>query len=563
MKQHTEHNKRILKQFVPVIYADEHYLAVAKPPRIDLESTAWRHGPRFIDLIETSTANKSNRSGDESDELLTPLILPERYATGVALFARTEEAQRRFAGMARTGKLRFAHVAVANGKPPRARIALKPKRTTTSKKTAKPLQQAAKIEMLDSTKDRHVARCNTGASSFEEVRKAFRLGGLSIEGDQFITARTAEKPKQLQPRPLVHLEQLTFPHPFEKNRELNLRAAIPGPFLEVVRTGRQRDVHLNSALSIRLSLLLEKNTDCLRLFCGKFEGISGLIVDRYKDVIVLEAQQGKFQGGDEELGEIADWYAALLKAKSVYQMWTAKVGEGGIGKDRPVELVRGQAADEVTVLSKGTKFIVRPGQGLSGGLFLDHRDNRAYIAKLAQDKTLLNLFCYTCGFSVAAAREGAKTTNVDLSVSSLEWGKRNFEANGLALDDHVFIKSDTFDYFKRATRQKKSFDVIVIDPPSFARNKKPKRTFEVKKNMVDLIVGAMPLLKGGGHMLLATNHRQLPLAWLIEQVDDACDRFAALHKRGPRGYQIVSKPKLPIDFAPDRALQKTIVIRFD
>ncbi|GJM25246.1 MAG: hypothetical protein DHS20C16_16610 [Phycisphaerae bacterium] len=563
MKPKNEHNKKILKQFIPVIYTDEHYLAVAKPPRIDLESTAWRRGPRFIDLVEASSNKNSNRSGDESEVSLTPLILPERYATGVALFARSDEAKRRFAGMGRTGKLRFAHVVVANGKPPRTRITLKPNRVTTKKKTAKPLQQPAKIEMLDSTKDRHVARCNTGASSFEEVRKAFRLGGLSIEGDQFITARKAEKPKQLQPRPLVHLEQLTFPHPFEKNRELNVRAPIPGPFLEVVRSGSQRNVHLNSALSIRLSVLLEKETDCLRLFCGKFEGISGLVVDRYKNVIVLEAQQGKFQGGEEELGEIADWYAAQLKAKSVYLMWTARAGEGGVGKDRPVELIRGEAADETTVLSKGTKYIVKPGLGLSSGLFLDHRDNRAYVAKLAQNKTLLNLFCYTCGFSVAAAREGAKTTNVDLSVSSLEWGKRNFEANGLSLDDHMFIKSDAFDYFKRALRQKKSFDVIVIDPPSFARTKKPKRTFEVKKNMIDLIVGAIPLVKGGGHMLLATNHRQLPLAWLIEQVEDACDRFAAQNKRGPRGFQIVSKPKLPVDFAPDRALQKTIVVRFD
>ncbi len=560
MKPKPEPNKKIMKQFVPVIFTDEHYLAVAKPPRIDLESTAWRRGPRFIDLIDETTGAKSMRSSGDSDGTLTPLILPERYATGVALFARTAEAQRRFAGMARTGKLRFAHVVVANGKPPRTRIAVKPNKSQTKNKTAKPLQQSAKIEMLDSTKERHVARCNTAASSFEEVRKAFRLGGLSIEGDQFITPKQAEKPKQLQPRPLAHLEQVIFPHPFEQNREVNLRASIPGPFLEVVRSGSLRNVHLNSALSIRLSVLLEKETDCLRLFCGKFEGISGLIVDRYKNVIEMEMQQGKFQGDDDELGEIADWYMAQLKAKTVYLKRTARTGST---QKYPIELLRGVEVDEVTVLSKGTSFIVKPGQGLSSGLFLDHRENRAYVAKLAQNKTLLNLFAYTCGFSVAAAREGAKTTNVDLSVASLEWGKRNFEANGLKLDDHIFIKSDAFDYFKRAERQKKSYDVIVIDPPSFARTKKPKRTFEVKKNMVDLIVGAMPLVSGGGHMLLATNNRALPIAWLIEQVEDAVDRDAMNHKRGPRSFQIVSKSKLPVDFAADRAYQKTIVVRFD
>ncbi|NOX57916.1 MAG: methyltransferase [Planctomycetes bacterium] len=566
MKQISKHTRGLLKDFVPILFADEHYFAVAKPPRVDLETAPRKHGPRLIELVVGASKSAKTGSKDDTSERLKALILPERHASGVALFARTDEAAHRFAGMARSGKLQFSHVAVTKGKPPRTKIAIKPERgdSKSSGRGKNSLKEPARIEVLDSKQERHVARCVTRAAAFEEIRKAFRLAGLSIDGDEFVTTQHRDVSKtKWQRKPLVHLEQLDFPHPFKSGGQLNLRATIPGPFAAAVRTGSIREVNLYSALSVRLPALLEEDSDCMRLFSGRHEGISGLLADKYADVIVLEAQRGKFQGNDEDLRDIAAWYVQHLDAQTVYLKRSAKLSDGATGKDQPIELIHGKSVDEVSVLSKGTKFIVKPGQGLSSGLFLDHRENRARVARLANGKKLLNLFAYTCGFSVAAAREGAATTSVDLSIPSLEWGKRNFAENGIDLDGHVFICSDAFDYFKRATRQKKRFDVIVIDPPSFARTKKPKRTFEVRKNLVDLIAGALPLLTRGGHMLVATNHRELPIGWLIEQVEYACDKYAAAPDGASRSVQITSKPKLPLDFSADRALQKTIIARFE
>ena len=99
------------------------------------------------------------------------------------------------------------------------------------------------------------------------------------------------------------------------------------------------------------------------------------------------------------------------------------------------------------------------------GLFLDQRDNRRRIRAQARGKDVLNLFAYTCGFSVAAAAGGAASTvSVDLSPKALEWGRANFALSHLDPSDHQFIKSDAFDYLRRAARQGKRFDIIILDP---------------------------------------------------------------------------------------------------
>jgi 23S rRNA (cytosine1962-C5)-methyltransferase len=201
------------------------------------------------------------------------------------------------------------------------------------------------------------------------------------------------------------------------------------------------------------------------------------------------------------------------------------------------------------------RYLIKPGAGVAVGLYLDQRENRRRVAKLASGKDVLNLFAYTCGFSVAAASGGARsTTSVDLAVGNLEWGKENFAANDIRLDDHSFIRGDAFEFFKRAQRQERLYDVIVIDPPTFARAKKPRRTFEIKKNLAELIEQAGALLRPEGHMLISTNYRQVSLAWLIAQVE---------HALAERPFRIVAKPKLPTDFTADPGFQKSVLVRVD
>ena len=150
------------------------------------------------------------------------------------------------------------------------------------------------------------------------------------------------------------------------------------------------------------------------------------------------------------------------------------------------------------------------------------------------------MFSYTAAFSVAAAMGGAsETTSVDLAKRSRELSEAHFQANGLSMDNHRFIVMDVFEYFKYAKRKGLTYDVIVLDPPSFARNK--KQTFSVAKDYHKLISQSLEILNPGGIIIASTNAANVSRQKFTEQIDKG---FA-----GRRRYQILNQYGLPADFA--------------
>jgi 23S rRNA (cytosine1962-C5)-methyltransferase len=183
------------------------------------------------------------------------------------------------------------------------------------------------------------------------------------------------------------------------------------------------------------------------------------------------------------------------------------------------------------------RFAVALGDGLSTGLFVDQRDNRARVRALAPHKRVLNLFSYTCSFSVAAALGGAVSTlSVDLSARALERGRRNFELNGI-VGEHRFYKEDALAWLERAARRGQRFDLIVLDPPSFATVGKD-RTFSVEHDYESLLERALRLLAPGGTLLAVTNHRkteQHDLRKLVHRALAAIERRSLSLKDLPSG----------------------------
>ena len=147
------------------------------------------------------------------------------------------------------------------------------------------------------------------------------------------------------------------------------------------------------------------------------------------------------------------------------------------------------------------------------GLFLDQRENRKRIlhnrivpgfpvfSESPAGAGVLNVFSYTCGFSVCAAKAGTTTVSLDLSQKNLDWGRENFRLNNIDPEEHDFIYGDAFDWLKRLVRRGRLFDLIILDPPTFSRSKKTG-TFQVVRDYGTLVELALPLLRRGG-MLLA------------------------------------------------------------
>ncbi len=164
-----------------------------------------------------------------------------------------------------------------------------------------------------------------------------------------------------------------------------------------------------------------------------------------------------------------------------------------------------------TVEENGLKFLINLSDYLDTGLFLDHRVTRAMVRDEANNKRVLNLFCYTGSFSVYAASGNAgSVTSVDLSKTYLEWAKDNFGINRFKDENkYQFIHADVLQYLK--TPEPNSFDLIIIDPPTFSNSKRMKDFFDVQKDHVDLINNALNILSANGIIYFSTNYSKFIL----------------------------------------------------
>ena len=274
-------------------------------------------------------------------------------------------------------------------------------------------------------------------------------------------------------------------------------------------------------------------TTAFRLFNQEGDGFGGLIVDLYGDYAVFSWYNSYVYQIRQTISEA--FRQVFPEVLGAYEKIRFK------GLDYESAHVYGQEApDFFTVLENGVLYQVFMNDGLMTGIFLDQHEVRGSLVDgLAMGKSLLNMFSYTAAFSVAAAMGGAsQTTSVDLAKRSRELSQAHFQANGLSTDDHRFIVMDVFEYFKYAKRKGLTYDVIVLDPPSFARNK--KQTFSVAKDYHKLISQSLEILNPGGIIIASTNAANVSRQKFTEQIDKG---FAG------RSYQILNKYGLPADFA--------------
>ncbi|HEV0244605.1 TPA: class I SAM-dependent rRNA methyltransferase [Streptococcus pneumoniae] len=274
-------------------------------------------------------------------------------------------------------------------------------------------------------------------------------------------------------------------------------------------------------------------TTTYRLFNQEGDGFGGLTVDLYGNYAVFSWYNSYVYQIRQTISEA--FRQVFPEVLGAYEKIRFK------GLDYESAHVYGQEApDFFTVLENGVLYQVFMNDGLMTGIFLDQHEVRGSLVDgLTMGKSLLNMFSYTAAFSVAAAMGGAsQTTSVDLAKRSRELSQAHFQANGLSTDEHRFIVMDVFEYFKYAKRKDLTYDVIVLDPPSFARNK--KQTFSVAKDYHKLISQSLENLNPGGIIIASTNAANVSRQKFTEQIDKG---FAG------RSYQILNKYGLPADFA--------------
>lgn len=232
------------------------------------------------------------------------------------------------------------------------------------------------------------------------------------------------------------------------------------------------------------------------------------IVDVYKDSAVI------FEKRDDEIdAEKFDHFNYIISAvKNVMNIGEEKVviktrfRQKGSTQYEKLE----ERNEFFPVKEYQAQFLVNLYDYLDTGLFLDHRPMRQVIFKESKDKKVLNLFSYTGSVSVMAALGGAKhVTSVDLSSTYMDWAKRNFEQNNIALKEHNFIVQSALEYLEKSQAK---FDVIFLDPPTFSNSKKMAEDFEVEKDQMFLITNCLRLLADTGVLYFSNNKRKFKLS---------------------------------------------------
>lgn len=293
---------------------------------------------------------------------------------------------------------------------------------------------------------------------------------------------------------------------------------------------------INEAVKKRANLYASEDTTAFRVFHGEGDGIGGLTIDFFNGFYMVSwYSEGIYSFREDIYNSLNN----IVNARGVYEKLRFSTNGQYVEQDDYVSGEKGEFP--LIVKENGMNFAVDLNDGAMTGIFLDQRNVRKALRdKYSEGKTVLNTFSYTGAFSVAAALGGSVgTTSVDLAKRSLPKTIEQFAVNGIDYESQDIKVMNVFDYFNYAARHHLKFDVVVLDPPSFARTK--KMTFSTAKDYPKLIKDTLRITNDGGIIIASTNNASFNMRKFKTFIDKA---FAEMNIR----YKILEEHQLPEDF---------------
>lgn len=478
-----------------VLHDSDDVLVVDKPPGVVVHGgDAARPG----DVVARLRARLEDQG---RDTYLGTHQRLDKEASGVLFFTRNRDVNAAVAREMEAHASERVYTAIVAGTPPpeaalehrlhveRGRAIIEPvgsPRGKLARATCRLIEQSgprARVELRPETGRMHQLRAQLAAC------------GTPIVGDSLYGGPPA-------PRLLLHCHRLELasldlaafaPVPRCFDRALDPTLAMP--------TGDELRALVADAAARRWPL--PADVTAYRLLNGEGDLLPGVVADAYQDWIALSIERS------QTAKPVAD---ALLDlgARGVYLKVRAradlrKMDQQELAPDTPL---LGEPASAEQEVSDGCgRYLVDLGAGLSTGLFVDQRENRERLRSWAVQARVLNLFCYTGAFTVAAALAGARrSVSVDLSGRALQRAAANLTLNGVTLGPHALVKADAMGWLERAVKKPERFDLIVLDPPSFGSA--GKDTFSIEKDLPRAVELCARLLAPEGRLLVVTNHRK-------------------------------------------------------
>jgi 23S rRNA (cytosine1962-C5)-methyltransferase len=299
---------------------------------------------------------------------------------------------------------------------------------------------------------------------------------------------------------------------------------------------------LEAARSRRADLAQRQDLNTYRLVNAEADGLPGMTLDRFDQVLILSLYVDLDPNLESQLFAMI---GHAFAPQSIYLKRRPREARHASNTEReylaPEHQVWGQPTPEVHALEDGRRFLIRPGGDLSVGLFLDMRSTRTWLETKTKNKNVLNAFSYTCGFGLASSLGSAtRTVNLDLSRRALDWGEENYRLNHLEPERQDFISGDVFDWLGRMQRWSDRFDLLILDPPSFAKSR--LKRFSVSAHYNELVALASPVIAPGGTLLACCNHAGLSRSSFLRLIE------AGLRDARRRVVSLTSLGADPLDF---------------
>jgi 23S rRNA (cytosine1962-C5)-methyltransferase len=478
-----------------ILFEDEHLLVANKPAGINT------HKPdRFApDGLHEWLTKRGRR--------LSIIHRLDKETSGVLVFGKTARVNQSLSRQFESQTVRKQY------------LLLSARRPTRKKFRAESAGEATEFEYLQPHAGAHLIAARPLTGKTHQIRRHAADNGFPILGDTKYGGAPA-------PRLMLHAHRISL-------EEGTFEASVPAAF---------QDMDAFEAAKEFRDILFDEDTNAFRLISGAADGFADVVVDWYAgDALVQWQTERVFPEFYEKLHAHTVYEQIVTKQKRTAPTRVSCSGGSVNRQALPDQRFTEAPLQPLIVRENGLRFLVKFGEGLATGIFLDQRENRWRLMQMPlAGKTVLNCFAYTCAFSIAAATAGANTTSIDLSQNYLDWGKENFRLNGLDPAAHQCIAGDVFGWLRRFEKRATKFDVILLDPPTFSTTKRG-RVFRAARDYLELETMAIRLLAPGGVLFASTNQRTLAAG---EFEKTLCE---AVRVRG-RAIQSLDFETLPFDF---------------
>ncbi len=486
-----------------VRFEDEHLLVVAKPAGVNTHRADVHAQDGMHEWVQRQRSEVS----------LAILHRLDKATSGLLVFGRSPLANRSLARQfeSRTVAKHYELLVDRDDRRPDTLRCAEPIRTSgrRSGSAAGTAHQALTDFHRQATGtgfERYDAHPHTGRT--HQVRVHAAALGMPIVGDDEHGGIDAA-------RLFLHAARLQLDHP--EAGALDLTADRP-PSFDRVLAGDPPDRAGLAALvahEARALLFDPADTDAYLWIDRHHDGFPSLRLERLGDVALA------LNYGDADTALPREWLDAwndTIELRAVYEQRRPRGGGGGAA-----QLVSGTEQPRFEVTELGRRYLIDlEASSTSSGLFLDQRETRRRL--LHRDlagRTVLNAFAHTGSLSVAAATAGAETLTLDLSKRYLDWARDNLRANGIDPEDHDFIYGDALEWMARLARSGRTFDLVLVDPPSSSTSGKRTRTrWLVERDLHALVERGARLCAPGGTLFVSTNLRRMRWDRFLQHVDD-------------------------------------------